>query len=123
MGCTYTRFCVSSFKESEEEGAPSSRSSRASSAGDDEERERYYYVEQITGMKDFELTTLYVDFAHLNAAENVLARAIAEQYYRCVQLAEPLMIVYYTKPRFCAISQIPSIPTHSLTKPSQEVCT
>lgn len=33
-------------------------------------------------MKDFELTTLYVDFAHLSAAESVLARAIAEQYYR-----------------------------------------
>lgn len=70
-----------SYKE--EEGAPST-SSRASSQGDEEEGERFYYIEQITGMKDFELTTLYVDFAHLSAAENVLARAIAEQYYRCV---------------------------------------
>ena len=33
-------------------------------------------------MKEFELTTLYIDFAHLAAKEPVLARAIADQYYR-----------------------------------------
>lgn len=80
----YVPLCTpDSYKD--EEGAPSSRSSRASSTGEDDDGERYYYIEQITGMKDFELTTIYVDFAHLNTAENVLARAIAEQYYRCGQ--------------------------------------
>ena len=68
----------------EEEGAlPSSRSSRASSAGADEDSgDRRFYVEQIVGMREFELTTLYVDFGHLASSEVVLARAIAEQYYR-----------------------------------------
>lgn len=66
-----------------EAGAPSSRSSRASSNGEeDDDGERFYYLDQIQGMKDFELTTVYVDYAHLAETENVLARAIAEQYYR-----------------------------------------
>lgn len=33
-------------------------------------------------MKEFELTTLYVDFSHLLEREEVLARAIQGQYYR-----------------------------------------
>jgi DNA replication licensing factor MCM6 len=67
----------------EEEGAvPSSRYSRASSAGE-EGGDRQFYIEQIAAMKEFELTTLYVDLAHLSAANAVLARAIVEQYYRC----------------------------------------
>lgn len=37
-------------------------------------------------MKEFELTTLYVDFGHLLEREEVLARAIQSQYYRCVVL-------------------------------------
>ena len=41
-----------------------------------------YYISQIHGMKDNELTTLYVDFSHLLEREEVLARAVAEQYYR-----------------------------------------
>ena len=66
----------------DEEGAiPSSRSSRASSAGE-EGGDRHFYVDQIVGMKEFELTTLYVDFSHLSGSEAVLARAIADQYYR-----------------------------------------
>jgi hypothetical protein len=40
------------------------------------------YVEQIKSMKEFELTTLYVDFGHLLEREEVLARAIQSQYYR-----------------------------------------
>ena len=35
-------------------------------------------------MKDYEHTTLYVDYAHLAAAEPVLARAIQDQYIRFV---------------------------------------
>lgn len=42
-----------------------------------------YYIAQIHGMRKFELSTLYVDFTHLMAADNrVLADAIANQYYR-----------------------------------------
>lgn len=62
---------------------PSSRSSRASSMVEEgEDGDKHFYINQIVGMKEFELTTLYVDFAHLSASERVLARAIAEQYYR-----------------------------------------
>ncbi|KAJ9096354.1 hypothetical protein QFC21_005175 [Naganishia friedmannii] len=41
-----------------------------------------FYVEQIKAMKDFDLTTLYVDFSHVLEREEVLARAIRAQYYR-----------------------------------------
>lgn len=41
-----------------------------------------FYIEQIKAMKEFELTTLYVDFSHLLEREEVLARAIQSQYYR-----------------------------------------
>lgn len=63
---------------------PSSRSSRASSTGDgdDENADRRHYLNQIATMKDYETTTLYLDFAHLVSQEAVLARAIADQYYR-----------------------------------------
>ncbi|EIW70041.1 hypothetical protein TREMEDRAFT_29695 [Tremella mesenterica DSM 1558] len=44
--------------------------------------ENKFYVEQIKAMKEFELTTLYVDFGHLLEREEVLARAIQSQYYR-----------------------------------------
>jgi DNA replication licensing factor MCM6 len=33
-------------------------------------------------MKEFELTTLYVDFSHLLEREEVLANAVRQQYYR-----------------------------------------
>ncbi|WWD09922.1 hypothetical protein V865_008052 [Kwoniella europaea PYCC6329] len=44
--------------------------------------ESKFYIEQIKAMKEFELTTLYVDFGHLLEREEVLARAIQSQYYR-----------------------------------------
>lgn len=67
----------------EEAALPSSRSSRASSAGEDgADNDGHFYLNQIMAMKQFELTTLYVDFAHLYASESVLANAIADQYYR-----------------------------------------
>ena len=44
--------------------------------------ESKFYVDQIRAMKDYELTTLYVDFGHLLEREEVLARAIQSQYYR-----------------------------------------
>lgn len=40
------------------------------------------YIDQIRGMKDYELTTLYIDFTHLLEREEILAEAIMEQYYR-----------------------------------------
>ena len=43
---------------------------------------KLYYVEQIKVLKEYELTTLYVDFRHLLEREEVLARAISGQYYR-----------------------------------------
>lgn len=42
-----------------------------------------YYVNQIHGLREFQLSTLYVDFQHLLALpEATLAEAIASQYYR-----------------------------------------
>ncbi|KIJ53815.1 hypothetical protein M422DRAFT_222539 [Sphaerobolus stellatus SS14] len=40
------------------------------------------YIDQIHTMKEFELTTLYVDYTHLLQRDEVLARAISDQYYR-----------------------------------------
>jgi hypothetical protein len=50
------------------------------------QEESRYYVEQIKAMKDYELTTLYVDMLHLLEREEVLARAIRGQYYRSALL-------------------------------------
>lgn len=45
--------------------------------------EKKYYLEQIHGMKVYEITTLYVDYMHLLGFENsALAEALVEQYYR-----------------------------------------
>ena len=40
------------------------------------------YVEQLYAMRDYGRTTLYVDFDHVLDHDEVLARAITEQYYR-----------------------------------------
>ncbi|KAH8917384.1 putative MCM6-involved in replication [Atractiella rhizophila] len=40
------------------------------------------YLQQIKNFSIFKLTTLYVDFSHLLENEEVLARAISDQYYR-----------------------------------------
>lgn len=40
------------------------------------------YVEQIHTMREYELTTLYVDYGHLLQKDDVLADAIQRQYYR-----------------------------------------
>ena len=40
------------------------------------------YIEQIHTMREYELTTLYVDFGHLLQKDDVLADAIQRQYYR-----------------------------------------
>ncbi|KIM58761.1 hypothetical protein SCLCIDRAFT_1218308 [Scleroderma citrinum Foug A] len=40
------------------------------------------YVQQIHTMREYELTTLYVDYGHLLQKDDVLADAIQKQYYR-----------------------------------------
>ncbi|KAF5358990.1 hypothetical protein D9758_004830 [Tetrapyrgos nigripes] len=40
------------------------------------------YIEQIHLMREYELTTLYVDYGHLLSQDDVLAGAIQKQYYR-----------------------------------------
>lgn len=40
------------------------------------------YIEQIHTMRAYELTTLYVDYGHILAKDDVLATAIQTQYYR-----------------------------------------
>ncbi|KAK0206924.1 MCM2/3/5 family-domain-containing protein [Desarmillaria ectypa] len=42
----------------------------------------FVYVEQVHTMREYELTTLYVDYGHLLARDDVLADAIQKQYYR-----------------------------------------
>ncbi|KAG9629485.1 MCM-domain-containing protein, partial [Aureobasidium melanogenum] len=41
-----------------------------------------YYVEQIKGLARYSLSTLYVDYRHLDAAKPVLAQAIQQDFYR-----------------------------------------
>ncbi|KDN40343.1 MCM-domain-containing protein [Tilletiaria anomala UBC 951] len=40
------------------------------------------YIEQIRALQEYDKTTLFVDFTHVVQHEEVLARAISEQYYR-----------------------------------------
>lgn len=54
----------------------------ASISGTQNADESKFYIDQIHAMKEFEFTTLYVDFSHLLEREEVLARAIQGQYYR-----------------------------------------
>ncbi|KAF8640097.1 hypothetical protein AX17_001335 [Amanita inopinata Kibby_2008] len=42
----------------------------------------YIYIDQVHTMREYELTTLYVDFGHLLLRDDVLADAIQKQYYR-----------------------------------------
>ncbi|CAK5275412.1 unnamed protein product [Mycena citricolor] len=40
------------------------------------------YVQQIYTMREYNLTTLYVDFGHLLMADDILSNAVQRQYYR-----------------------------------------
>lgn len=51
-------------------------------ADDSHAEKELIYIEQVHTLRDFELTTLYVDYAHLLQRDEVLARAISDQYYR-----------------------------------------
>ncbi|TIB32440.1 hypothetical protein E3P86_03153 [Wallemia ichthyophaga] len=46
------------------------------------EAESKFYVEQIHGMREYNFTTLYVSFSHLLEREDILAKAVTDQYYR-----------------------------------------
>lgn len=54
--------------------------------GDTENKGHRYYIEQIHGMRLYEVTTLYVDYMHILGFENsALAEALVDQYYRYVK--------------------------------------
>ena len=40
------------------------------------------YIDQIHTMREYQLTTLYVDYGHILSKDDVLADAIQKQYYR-----------------------------------------
>lgn len=50
---------------------------------DDPETQGRFYIAQILGLKHYELSTLYIDYTHLQTVESgVLAEAVTENYYR-----------------------------------------
>lgn len=50
---------------------------------DEYDQKQQFYLKQINDMKNFEISTLYIDFQHMLERENgVLATAILEQFYR-----------------------------------------
>lgn len=57
-----------------------------------------YYINQIHGLKEFQLSTLYVDYNHLQTyMEGFLAEAIATQYYRFLPFLQKAMHNLLTK--------------------------
>ncbi|GAA5965759.1 hypothetical protein JCM8115_000916 [Rhodotorula mucilaginosa] len=67
------------FSEDDPRGMPtSSMTSGLSSTAN----KVHFYVEQVKGMAEFKLATLYVDYQHLLDSHDLLARAITQQYYR-----------------------------------------
>ncbi|ORY90619.1 MCM2/3/5 family-domain-containing protein [Leucosporidium creatinivorum] len=65
----------------EEDGGPHPSSSTMAQPTS-EAGQHHFYLEQIRGMAEFKLTTLYVDYQHLMNARDILAKAVTEQYYR-----------------------------------------
>ncbi|KAH8830254.1 MCM-domain-containing protein [Flagelloscypha sp. PMI_526] len=49
---------------------------------DGQEQNELVYVEQVRTMREYELSTLYVDFSHILDTDEVLADAVQSQYYR-----------------------------------------
>ena len=47
------------------------------------------YIRQIYALKEYQLTTLFVDYGHLVDRDPVLAHAIQAQYYRQVAYITP----------------------------------
>lgn len=69
------------FLESYKENHSSTSNSTAPSSSAPHYSDKYY-IAQIHGMKSFELSTLYVDYTHISSNNQILADAIANQYYR-----------------------------------------
>jgi DNA replication licensing factor MCM6 len=42
----------------------------------------HFYIDQVRGLAEFKLTTLYVDYQHLITSRHLLAKAVTDQYYR-----------------------------------------
>ncbi|KAJ7490252.1 MCM2/3/5 family-domain-containing protein [Mycena galericulata] len=55
------------------------------------------YVEQIHTMREYELTTLYVDFGHLLLQDEILADAIQRQYYRFLPYLRRALLNFVTE--------------------------
>lgn len=49
---------------------------------EEDEDESHSYIKQICSLKEFNITTVYVDWRHLMEKDEVLAQAIQGQYYR-----------------------------------------
>ena len=81
-----------------------------------------YYVEQIKTLKEYEMTTVYVDFSHLLEREEVLARAIQGQYYRCVIFLHLSDLEHEAR---CSCStptcQLPALPPTGPDEPHPQV--
>ncbi|KAJ2927898.1 hypothetical protein H1R20_g9216, partial [Candolleomyces eurysporus] len=77
LGESFESF-LRSFTESVTLAATPGSDGMAPSAGDAE----HIYIEQIHSMREYNLTTLYVDFGHVLLQDEVLANAIQTHYYR-----------------------------------------
>ncbi|GAA5862576.1 hypothetical protein JCM8547_002112 [Rhodosporidiobolus lusitaniae] len=69
------------FSEEDPRALPTSSFS-ASGAPSSALNKVHFYIEQVKGMAEFKLATLYVDYQHLLDSHDLLARAITQQYYR-----------------------------------------
>jgi DNA replication licensing factor MCM6 len=74
--------------------------------GADAQQTELIYVEQVRAMRDYELATLYVDFSHLLERDDVLARAISDQYYRYGISSIRLKFVFTYQLDFFPISDV-----------------
>jgi hypothetical protein len=75
------------------------------------------YIEQVKAMRDYELTTLYVDHSHLLEREDVLARAISDQYYRYASSIRLRSVSTYHLDSFPIFDVLCSISSGNMTLP------
>lgn len=70
---------LENFRENASDGSSQSQSQ---SQGDENDASRYY-IAQIRGLRHGEISTVYIDYTHLESVEDgVLAEAITESYFR-----------------------------------------
>lgn len=58
----------------------------------DEVQEGPIYMDQLYSLPEYGKTTLFIDFSHVLQHDEILARAISEQYYRYVRSFSPLQL-------------------------------